>query len=218
MIYITLAWMQGWQLGSSRTVFFCQAEDGIRDIGVTGVQTCALPICLSPELRLSLFVFVGYHDAPGQRLAALRNPYLEVHASGGSHGEVITRHIGYSCFFDVVSGNTKLLQFTWKCAQEHQRQRHPDLEIVHSILDRLIQSSLPGTGGVDIVVRSVNRHILAIESDQIFLPIASLDFNTQAIGTADGDCAELTKFDLLPGFLNHVITIANGHAETAGMG
>src|SRR3712207_7346023 len=25
-------------------VFF-QAEDGIRDIGVTGVQTCALPIC-----------------------------------------------------------------------------------------------------------------------------------------------------------------------------
>src|SRR6266481_7023053 len=25
--------------------FFCQAEDGIRDGTVTGVQTCALPIC-----------------------------------------------------------------------------------------------------------------------------------------------------------------------------
>src|SRR6266700_2893398 len=25
--------------------FFCQAEDGIRDFHVTGVQTCALPIC-----------------------------------------------------------------------------------------------------------------------------------------------------------------------------
>src|SRR3712207_9509004 len=25
-----------------------QAEDGIRDIGVTGVQTCALPICATP--------------------------------------------------------------------------------------------------------------------------------------------------------------------------
>src|SRR5699024_11658859 len=24
---------------------FCQAEDGIRDRNVTGVQTCALPIC-----------------------------------------------------------------------------------------------------------------------------------------------------------------------------
>src|SRR3712207_7485972 len=33
--------------------FFFQAEDGIRDIGVTGVQTCALPICLLQE-RLPL--------------------------------------------------------------------------------------------------------------------------------------------------------------------
>ena len=35
--------------------FFFQAEDGIRDIGVTGVQTCALPIpsfkCLREEFR-----------------------------------------------------------------------------------------------------------------------------------------------------------------------
>src|SRR3712207_8934765 len=28
----------------TRLVIFFQAEDGIRDIGVTGVQTCALPI------------------------------------------------------------------------------------------------------------------------------------------------------------------------------
>src|SRR3712207_6911145 len=28
----------------SDCIFFFQAEDGIRDIGVTGVQTCALPI------------------------------------------------------------------------------------------------------------------------------------------------------------------------------
>src|SRR5204863_5399161 len=27
--------------------FFFQAEDGIRDLYVTGVQTCALPICTS---------------------------------------------------------------------------------------------------------------------------------------------------------------------------
>src|SRR3712207_7165011 len=30
--------------------FFFQAEDGIRDIGVTGVQTCALPICQGEDL------------------------------------------------------------------------------------------------------------------------------------------------------------------------
>src|SRR3712207_5754900 len=41
-------------MNKSRTtrysLFFFQAEDGIRDIGVTGVQTCALPIwrCCSP--------------------------------------------------------------------------------------------------------------------------------------------------------------------------
>src|SRR2546426_11174437 len=32
-------------------IFFFQAEDGIRDYKVTGVQTCALPI--SPELAVS---------------------------------------------------------------------------------------------------------------------------------------------------------------------
>ena len=36
--------------------FFFQAEDGIRDIGVTGVQTCALPI--SWDLRL----FMGWKN------------------------------------------------------------------------------------------------------------------------------------------------------------
>ena len=31
-------------VGNSGYSLFFQAEDGIRDIGVTGVQTCALPI------------------------------------------------------------------------------------------------------------------------------------------------------------------------------
>src|SRR3712207_2598342 len=33
-----------WNLLLWSSFFFFQAEDGIRDIGVTGVQTCALPI------------------------------------------------------------------------------------------------------------------------------------------------------------------------------
>src|SRR2546430_13159304 len=32
-------------------VVFFQAEDGIRDLTVTGVQTCALPICSQSRLR-----------------------------------------------------------------------------------------------------------------------------------------------------------------------
>ena len=31
--------------------FFFQAEDGIRDVAVTGVQTCALPIYIGLERR-----------------------------------------------------------------------------------------------------------------------------------------------------------------------
>src|SRR2546430_6095188 len=34
-----------------RLVFFFQAEDGIRDLTVTGVQTCALPICFGDDQR-----------------------------------------------------------------------------------------------------------------------------------------------------------------------
>src|SRR3712207_8419824 len=37
--------------------FFFQAEDGIRDIGVTGVQTCALPISARrPEAVMTLIL------------------------------------------------------------------------------------------------------------------------------------------------------------------
>src|SRR5947209_13721464 len=37
--------------GAERLSIFFQAEDGIRDIGVTGVQTCALPICYVDRRR-----------------------------------------------------------------------------------------------------------------------------------------------------------------------
>ena len=35
-----------------RVHFFCQAEDGIRVVAVTGVQTCALPIAIQDAGRL----------------------------------------------------------------------------------------------------------------------------------------------------------------------
>jgi len=33
-------------IGSSPVKLFFQAEDGLRDVAVTGLQTCALPICI----------------------------------------------------------------------------------------------------------------------------------------------------------------------------
>src|SRR3712207_7431004 len=40
--------------------FFFQAEDGIRDIGVTGVQTCALPIYGYVALGEVIGWFIGW--------------------------------------------------------------------------------------------------------------------------------------------------------------
>ena len=39
-----------WGMGGG-TIFFFQAEDGIRDYDVTGVQTCALPIWITGQLH-----------------------------------------------------------------------------------------------------------------------------------------------------------------------
>src|SRR5437870_12985341 len=47
-------------------VFFFQAEDGIRDGHVTGVQTCALPIC------------------PGRDTRSVRSPIVKLRGSRGA--------------------------------------------------------------------------------------------------------------------------------------
>src|SRR3712207_4721265 len=45
---------------SSCFFFFFQAEDGIRDIGVTGVQTCALPILgIGPVVSSAMVAAIG---------------------------------------------------------------------------------------------------------------------------------------------------------------
>src|SRR5256885_2880127 len=46
--------------------FFFQAEDGIRDYKVTGVQTCALPISQSAERTLKALYGVAVLDGLGQ--------------------------------------------------------------------------------------------------------------------------------------------------------
>src|SRR3712207_8172595 len=42
--------------------FFFQAEDGIRDIGVTGVQTCALPIFVVVSASGGARMFEGIYS------------------------------------------------------------------------------------------------------------------------------------------------------------
>src|SRR2546429_9338849 len=49
--------------------FFFQAEDGIRDVAVTGVQTCALPIFgYGRDWRTGVYMDVGGKDAKDARM------------------------------------------------------------------------------------------------------------------------------------------------------
>src|SRR5205823_7792910 len=49
--------------GALRIFFFFQAEDGIRDKLVTGVQTCALPICTWSRFAAGHCAHSGQHCA-----------------------------------------------------------------------------------------------------------------------------------------------------------
>src|SRR2546429_7104072 len=83
-----------------RFCFFFQAEDGIRDVAVTGVQTCALPISvrLGEGARHDRDVPAGPHPARLGRVvpsARYRHAglYLSAggaarHADGGGAGEI----------------------------------------------------------------------------------------------------------------------------------
>src|SRR5256884_2025217 len=58
-------------------VFFFQAEDGIRDVAVTGVQTCALPILItipSDKLASSKSPIVLRSRSPTARASGMQGP------------------------------------------------------------------------------------------------------------------------------------------------
>src|SRR5260370_10774454 len=75
--------------------FFFQAEDGIRDSSVTGVQTCALPIWSSVParhrrpLRPSHGGLLPPGSWPSPRLQEVAQPALE-----NGHGDLLTMASG----------------------------------------------------------------------------------------------------------------------------
>src|SRR5689334_24575116 len=88
-------------------VFFFQAEDGIRDGTVTGVQTCALPICRDdgrkiemPE-RIRRTRKLTSEEAAGLRAVraefATRPSQSELLESGEYAGRSEERRVGKEC-------------------------------------------------------------------------------------------------------------------------
>src|SRR5204863_6691207 len=69
--------------------FFFQAEDGIRDLYVTGVQTCALPILTGHiRLRAPTHLTVRSHGSHSAHAEASRHPRRRAAPDGGD-GEAL---------------------------------------------------------------------------------------------------------------------------------
>src|SRR5262249_31743176 len=69
--------------------FFFQAEDGIRDWSVTGVQTCALPICLFHEGRMRI------QRGPGARALYLLEKHYPLRYKARDRMLAYRRAFGY---------------------------------------------------------------------------------------------------------------------------
>src|SRR5205823_8216117 len=74
----------------TQTVFFFQAEDGIRDKLVTGVQTCALPILnvdvARRELNLAVAELMGRAGRPAPAPPKSKHAMKKEKTRDGRHG------------------------------------------------------------------------------------------------------------------------------------
>src|SRR2546421_3626749 len=80
-------------VGGEEVFFFFQAEDGIRDLIVTGVQTCALPICGGRLLLPPVILQRPLHGA-GQvdrRAGSALRGAVGAESGGGQAGGVLRR-------------------------------------------------------------------------------------------------------------------------------
>src|SRR2546429_2650152 len=87
--------------------FFFQAEDGIRDVAVTGVQTCALPILMDGSSSHVACPTSARKSRPSQRSKekrqGLRSPYAHISpraavpTNGLSDGRSEERRVGKEC-------------------------------------------------------------------------------------------------------------------------
>src|SRR5256885_9974388 len=83
-------------------MFFFQAEDGIRDYKVTGVQTCALPICTSAWAAAGLPLGQGDADVLTGDDDQWYSPY--------AHRDLGLRDAGFRAYLDWELGLVEQLE------------------------------------------------------------------------------------------------------------
>src|SRR5207248_5044516 len=89
---------------SSSLVFFFQTEDGIRDRTVTGVQTCALPICSLRGCRLRSF---------GEAVDALRDGVASTPEAAAPEAAAIAARTASLSRRETAEGDERLLAFLY---------------------------------------------------------------------------------------------------------
>src|SRR5438445_8714718 len=134
-------------------VFFFQAEDGIRDIGVTGVQTCALPILIirrrSSETSVSRDQVLSY----AQYLARARLTHPD---KGSSVGDAVYVRLAGHFFRPTLVPNT--LE-TERRRDEQRRSVDPSKYIVRAG-DRIV-------GAHEVVTNEVHEKLVALHSELV---------------------------------------------------
>src|SRR5260221_7938238 len=93
-------------LCSSFFFFFFQAEDGIRDHCVTGVQTCALPISFAVEGNTAGGSGGGLHIEGDESLLVKGSLIKQNHASGNGGGLVV--QLGANAIGDAVINGSEI--------------------------------------------------------------------------------------------------------------
>src|SRR5256884_2060748 len=105
--------------------FFFQAEDGIRDVAVTGVQTCALPI-----LGVAMQSFSG---GVALLLAGLLSgEFHRFHFAGVSRASWVA--LAYLIVFGSCIGLSAYLYILQKRSEEHTSELQSRLHLVCRLL------------------------------------------------------------------------------------
>src|SRR2546429_2391892 len=108
--------------------FFFQAEDGIRDVAVTGVQTCALPISAELAREFSVKDAVGVlvsdvvPDSPAAKAGIQRGEDRKSTRLNSSHG-----YISYAVF----------------CLKKKNKTEKAEVGLICFVLDFCVHHEMP---------------------------------------------------------------------------
>src|SRR5205823_3309555 len=139
--------------------FFFQAEDGIRDKLVTGVQTCALPISLPAESQTKLTVTGAMMGTPGylspeQCMGETVDHRADIYALGVTYYEMLTGRMPFNA------------ESPFALIRQIMQEDPPDVTQLNSEVDADSKRILMKMIARDRDARYQNCHELATDLDE----------------------------------------------------